>query len=165
MSTKQPTKAQLKERIGELEKDLAKKEDQLLRAYADFQNYQKRIEKEFKEETRKEKGRLLLKFIDIQEGLEKALAQFKSGANQEGILEGLELELKAFNKLLESEGIKPIETKGKQFDYRFHEAISQVESKDVKEGIVIEEIKKGYKLGEKVLRLALVAVTKEPKSG
>jgi molecular chaperone GrpE len=164
MSTKQPTKAQLKERISELEKEIAKKEDQLLKAYADFQNYQKRVKNEFKEEMGKEKGKLLLKFIDILEGLEKASAQLKAGANQKGIIEGLELELKAFKKLLKSEGIKPIEAKGKQFDYRLHEAIAQVESKEDKEGTVVEEIKKGYKLGDKVLRPALVAVTKEVKS-
>jgi molecular chaperone GrpE len=164
MTTKQPTKAQLNEKIERLEKELAQKKDQLLRSHADHQNYQKRVQKDFDGEIKKEKGRIMLKLIDIQEGLEKALDQFKAGANKESIIEGLKLELKVFNDLFESEDMKPIEAKGKKFDYSLHEAIAQVESKDVKEGTIVEEFRKGYKLGDKVLRPSLVAVTKDSKS-
>jgi len=143
----------LKEEIEKLKQELAEKNDKLLRSYADLQNYQKRIEKEItckEEEIRK---KYLLEIIDIFELIQKAYEH----SNPK---DGLQAIIQNIKHLLEIEEVKIIDCLGKSFDHYCHHAISTIEKNDCKDGLIVDEIKKGYKLGDKILRPSQVVVVK-----
>ena len=143
----------LKEEIEELKKELNEKNDKLLRSYADLQNYQKRIEKEItckEEEIRK---KYLLEIIDLYELLQKA---YKNSNPKDGI----QAILQNIQHLLEIEQISVIDCLDKPFDHYCHYAISTIEKNDCTDGQIIDEIKKGYKIGDKILRPSQVVVAK-----
>ncbi len=137
----------LKEKISKLEKEIEEKNNIIAKIIADFESYKLMAKKEIENE----KERILLKFIEIYENLEIACNEIKD--------DGLLMILDKFKKLLKEEGIEEIETIGKKFDYNLHYAI-KVENKGEK-GIIIEEIKKGYKMNGKVIRPAYVVVSGE----
>ena len=143
----------LKKEIENLKQDLVEKNDKLLRSYADLQNYQKRIEKEitWKEEDIRKK--YLLEILDIYELLQKAY-------EHNNTKDGLQAILQNIKHLLEIEQVSTIDCLGKPFDHYCHYAISTIEKNDCKEGLIVDEIKKGYKLGDKILRPSKVVVVK-----
>jgi molecular chaperone GrpE len=143
----------LKDEIEKLKQELSEKNDKLLRSYADLQNYQKRIEKEIvckEEETRK---KYLLEIIDLFELLQKAYENNNPKDGIQAILQNIQ-------HLLEIEQVAVIESLGKSFDHYYHNAISTIEKNDCKDGQIVDEIKKGYKLGSKILRPSQVIVVK-----
>ncbi len=143
----------LKKEIEKLKQELNEKNDKLLRSYADLQNYQKRIEKEMtckEEETRK---KYLLEIIDLYELLKKAY----ENANPK---DGIQAIIQNIQHLLEIEQITTIDCVGKSFDHFCHYAISTIEKNDCKDGQIVDEIKKGYMIGNKILRPSQVVVAK-----
>ena len=140
-----------KEKIKSLKKELDEKKDQLLRTIADFQNYKKRVKKEMNEAIKYSKEELISKFLDVQENLERV---------NELNSKGLQLIMNQLKRIFEEEGIKEIEAVGKKFDYELHHALSIVETNEHDDGIIIEEIKKGYLINDRVLRPSLVMVAK-----
>lgn len=152
-SKKRETVKELKARIKELEESLKEKEDALLRAYADYQNYQRRVQKEINEISIKSKMEIAKELVDVYELLQKAM-------EDEDPREGLKSIMKKIKKIFEKEDIKPIECIGKPFDYNLHHAISVVHRKG-KDNIVVDEVKKGYTMKGKLLRPSLVVVSKE----
>ncbi|MDH7507010.1 MAG: nucleotide exchange factor GrpE [Candidatus Thermoplasmatota archaeon] len=144
----------LKKEIEKLKQELNEKNDKLLRSYADFQNYQKRVEKEiaFKEEEIRKK--YLLEIIDLFELLQKA---YENNNPKEGI----KAILQNIKHLLDIEQVRVIDCLGKTFDHNCHYAVSVVEKNDCPDGLIVEEIKRGYKLGEKILRPSQVVVSKK----
>lgn len=151
---------ELEGQLQALQAEVADKNDKYLRALADYQNYQKRMEKEGATREENLKRKYLSEILDLQELLRKASEDADPKI-------GLKLILSNIEKLLEKEGVTYIESKGKPFDHTVHHAISTVEPKDCEEGTVVEEVKKGYRLGEKLLRPCQVIVAKkkvEPKS-
>ncbi|HDO19470.1 MAG TPA: nucleotide exchange factor GrpE [Thermoplasmatales archaeon] len=146
------TKAELENRIRELEKEIKEKSDALLRAYADFQNYQKRVEKEIADNIKEAKKRLIGEILDIYELLEKTL-------EDKSPKEGIKSIIKKIEKLLEKENIQPIESLGKPFDHRLHYAVSTV--KGSKDDIIVNEVKRGYLMDGELLRPSLVVVSKK----
>jgi molecular chaperone GrpE len=145
---------ELENELQKLKQEVAEKNDKYLRALADYQNYQKRVEKENNTREDELKKKYLLELLDFQELLKKA-------AEDSNPKEGLKLLIAAFDKFFEREGIAYIDSKGKPFDHIYHHAISVVEKNDCAEGIVLEEVKKGYTVGGKVLRPSQVIVTKK----
>lgn len=143
----------LKKEIEKLKQELNEKNDKLLRSYADLQNYQKRIEKEiaFKEEEIRKK--YLLEIIDLFELLQKA---YENNNPKDGI----QAILQNIKHLLEIEQVNIIECLGKTFDHNCHYAISTIEKDDCTDGQIIDEVKKGYKIGNKILRPSHVVVAK-----
>ena len=143
----------LKEEIEKVKQELNEKNDKLLRSYADLQNYQKRIEKEMvckEEEIRK---KYLLEIIDLYELLQKAY----ENNNPRDVIQAI---LQNIQHLLEIEQVTVIESLGKSFDHYCHNAISTIEKNDCKDGQIVDEIKKGYKIGNKILRPSQVVVAK-----
>lgn len=140
-----------KEKIKSLKKELDEKKDQLLRTIADFQNYKKRVKKEMNEAIKYSKEELISKFLDVQENLERV---------NELNSKGLQLIMNQLKRIFEEEGIKEIEAVGKKFDYELHHALSIVETNEHDDGIIIEEIKKGYLINDRILRPSLVMVAK-----
>ena len=142
------------EEIQRLTQELAEKNDKYLRAFADYQNYQKRMEKELLICEDEQKKKYLSEILDFEDLLKKAYEDADPKT-------GLKLLLSNLEKFLEKEGVTYIECKGKPFDHTVHHAISTVEPKDCEDGTVVEEIKKGYRLGGKLLRPCQVIVAKK----
>jgi molecular chaperone GrpE len=143
-----------KEEIKKLKQEIKDKDDKLLRSIAELQNYQKRMEKEliFKEDELKKK--YLLELLDLKELLDKAY-------KDKDPKEALKLLLKNINNFLEKEEIKSIDCMGKRFDHNLHHAITTIEKDDCEDDTIIEEVKKGYMINEKILRPSHVIVSKK----
>ncbi|MCD6236889.1 MAG: nucleotide exchange factor GrpE [Thermoplasmata archaeon] len=144
---------ELKSRIEELEEQLREKNDALLRSYADFQNYQKRMERELENKAEEVKKGVIEELINIYELLRKAY-------EDKNPKEGLKSILKKIEEFFEREEIKPIDCIGKSFDHNLHHAVSIIHDKN-KDNIVVDEVKRGYTIKGKLLRPSLVVVAKQ----
>lgn len=130
------------------------------RARAEFSNYRKRIERENQENYKRVAGDILSRFLGIIDDLELALRERPEEGEVGTWADGIVIIHQKLISLLEAEGVEPIEAQGQQFDPNFHEALSHEENSEHDEGQIIEVIRQGYKLGERVLRPALVRVAK-----
>lgn len=145
---------------AELETSKAKAEEnynKFLYAMADFENYKKRIERQFGEIALAGKKAVLAKFLPVIDNLERALNHEGEG---EGLRAGLQATLKGFEGVLASEGVKAIKVKGEPFDPKVAEAIGTQAAHGVANDVVLEEAQKGYLLGDELLRPAQVIVAK-----
>lgn len=134
----------------------------LQRLQADFENYRRRMNKEREELIKRANERLLLELLPVLDSLERALQVEqgeKEGANR-SILEGIKIVYRQFQEVLAKEGVKPIPAVGEPFNPEKHEAVMQVENSKAKEGTIVEELRKGYYLHDKVLRPSMVKVAK-----
>jgi molecular chaperone GrpE len=143
-----------------LHAELKEANDKYLRLYAEFDNYRKRVNKDKEELIKYGNERLLHELLPFIDHLEMALKHASNEASS-GLVEGVEITLKGLRKTLEKFGLTEIEAEGKPFDPSIHHAISQVEREDGDENIVVEELRKGYRLKDKVLRASLVSVSKK----
>jgi len=141
---KKPARAEIDQRHKDLE-------DQLKRALADYQNLERRVEGERKLLTTLSSAILIEKFLPVLDNLESAQKHLND--------EGLEIVIKQFKDVLTSEGVEEIQADGQGFDPKVHEAIETSEGQE--DGRIVKVIRKGYKLNDKVLRPAQVAVEKE----
>ena len=104
---------------------------------------------------------LLLEFLPVLDNLERAMASARAeSANREAVADGIEMIVRLFRSTLDKAGVKPMEAAGQPFDPGLHQAIAQVESADGPENLVVEEIQKGYLLEGRVLRAAMVKVSR-----
>jgi len=158
----EPTPAQEKAAPEKGQQQLQELNDKYLRLYAEFDNYRKRIHKE-KEDIRKYGNEsILYELLPVVDSLELAL---KHGTcdPQGGLLQGVEITLKEFQRVLDKFGVKRIEATGRCFDPAVHHAMVQIEREDMDEQMVAEELRAGYLYGDKVLRPSLVSVSVKPK--
>ena len=132
------------------------------RTQAEFSNYKKRQEAERAQVTALANATLLRKLLPVLDDFERALATLPASLNPLTWCEGVFLIKHKLDAVLESEGAKPIETRGQTFDPRYHEAVTYEESQGHDDGQIIGEVQRGYMLGEWVLRPALVRVAKAP---
>lgn len=128
------------------------------RSQAEMINYRKRVEREQARIYEDSSARVIIRFLDILDDLDRALANRPEESEGAEWANGIELIYRKLHTILENEGVKPMETNGQIFDPNLHEAISQEESPDHESGQIIEVINKGYLIGERVLRPALVRV-------
>ncbi len=138
--------------------------DKLQRLKADFANYQKRQERERERWTEEAKRSMALRVLPAVDDLELALSSAQAAKGAEGLVRGVELIHGKLVAALRAEGIVPIEALGKPYDPAYHEGIAQVEKPDVADRTVVEVVRKGYLIGERVLRHARVVVAKAPKA-
>lgn len=143
----------LEDEIKKLKKEIDEKQDKILRTMADFQNYQRRMEKDKKIFENQVKEKYVSELIDLNEILKKAYEDKKPK-------ECIKLLLSNIYNFFERENIKPIKCKGEKFDHNLHHAITTVEKNDCEDGIIIEEVKQGYKINDKVIRPSQVIVVK-----
>lgn len=127
---------------------------------ADFDNYRKQMEKQTASKVESTRAEVLLKFLNIRDDYLRALEIAKQSKSDAVVIEGLEAILKNLDSILKSEGIIEIETVGTPFDPNIHDAISYSYHDDVPENTVTSEIRKGYMLNNKVLRPAIVEISK-----
>jgi molecular chaperone GrpE len=132
------------------------------RAQAEFSNYKRRQEAGRAQTAMLANASLLRKLLPVVDDFERAMATLPASLGQLTWCEGVLLIQHKLGAVLESEGVKPIETEGQAFDPRYHEAVTYEEVSDHEEGQIIGVVQRGYTLGERVLRPALVRVAKAP---
>ena len=145
----------LKSQLEETKAKLAESVDGWQRSQAEFQNYKKRVERDSEMMRANMKGDIVKKILPVLDDLERAI---QNRPADEPWADGIELVIRKFQTVLESEGVKKIEAEGVEFDPNFHEAISNEPSEEVESGYVIAVVQNGYMLGERVIRPALVRV-------
>lgn len=145
----------LKRQVEEAEAKLAESVDGWQRSQAEFQNYKKRVERDGEMMRANMKGDIVRKILPVLDDLERAM---QNRPADEPWTDGIELIVRKFQTVLDSEGVKKIEAEGVEFNPNFHEAISNEPSEEVESGHVIAVVQNGYMLGERVIRPALVRV-------
>lgn len=131
------------------------------RIAADFANYRRRTEQEREVATALANEILLLKVLQIADDFDRALAARPAGLTDPWI-DGIGAIDRKLRQLLESEGVTALETDGKPFDPREHEAVSHIATTDAPDETVVGELQRGYRIRDRILRPALVAVAKNP---
>jgi molecular chaperone GrpE len=131
----------------------------VLRKSAEFDNYRKRVDKERREQAEWAAADVLTDVISVLDDFDRALA-VEAPAEAHGYRAGVELIHRQLGELLRKRGVTAIETLGADFDPHQHQAVAYEESPGAREGEIIGELRKGYRLGERLLRPALVRVAK-----
>ena len=147
----------LRKRVDQLDARAAENLQGWQRAVADFQNYKKRLERDRESDKAAMKGDLVRRFLPVLDDLQRALRDRPAG---DAWADGIELIVRKFESVLQSEGITRIEAEGQPFDPNFHEAISYEPADGVASGNVIGVVQNGYMLGEYVIRPAQVRVAR-----
>ena len=150
----------LEAQLAQTKAELEKFRDLALRASADLDNYRKRMSKEREEAIKFANSSFLESLIPILDNFEFGLEASRSASSPVSILEGMKMVQKQIQDFLSSAGIEMIDATGQHFDPQLHEAISQEESKQVPDGIVIRQLRRGYKLRDRLIRPANVVVSK-----
>ena len=156
----------LSNRIAELEGSATTYKDQLLRKAAEFENYKKRIENESASLTRFSNEDLIQKLLPVMDDFERMikankLAMPKENSSEDVFIKGVELIYSKLKRIMEAQGVKDFEVVGKPFDPSLHDALMQMPKEGVPPHTVLEEVEKGYKLHDKVIRPARVIVSAE----
>lgn len=128
------------------------------RTQAAFANYRKRQEAEFMERIRLNNAVLIARILPVLDDLERAIQTLPPGLQSLTWVEGVFLIKRKLEIILEAEGLKPIETAGKSFDPLYHEAVTYEDVPGYEDGQIIGEVQRGYMLGDRVIRPALVRV-------
>ena len=149
------------ERLAALEAERNELKDRMLRIAAEFENFKKRARVTEAEAVAAARERVLKDVIEVADNLERA-AQVPT-ADAAAVHKGVELVLRVLQQKLERHDVRAFASQGETFDPRLHEAISRVES-DVPAGAVAVELAKGYRIGDKLLRAAMVSVSTGPKA-
>jgi molecular chaperone GrpE len=147
------------QKIIELENNVKQLQDLLLRKAAEFENYKRRTENEQINLLKFAAEPFIKSTLIVYDDLERSLNHVNDDNNLESLKKGLELVYEKFTKILESQGVKKIDAKGKQFDVDYHEALMQQPSQDLEPNTVIDVIEHGYLYKDKVIRHAKVIVS------
>ena len=136
----------------------------MLRTTADFDNFKKRAAREKQEAIKYANESLLEKLVPVLEHLDMALAAAQAAGPEAGqsLQAGVSMICQQFRHVLAEAGLEELDALGKLFDPHVHEAISQQETLDVPEGQVVQQLRKGYKFRDRLLRPASVVVAKQP---
>ncbi len=132
----------------------------LQRVAADFANYRKRNEADRAEFAKYAKADLIAKLLDVLDGYDRALATVPEDLRSQPWVEGMWLVERKLRQILEAEGLQPVDSLGQRFDPYVHEAVAHLDS-DQPEGTIVAEYQKAYRLHDRVIRPALVAVAKQ----
>lgn len=151
-----------------LREERDKLRDQLLRTAADFDNFRKRSRKDVEDAERRGKEDVIREVLPVLDNLERALGAAAAlpadagAAEVKGIVDGVKMVLKLFEDQTSRMGLSKVKTVGERFDPSVHDAIQQVETDEHAAGSVIQEVVAGYRLGEKLVRPAMVIVARKP---
>lgn len=151
-----------------LREERDKLRDQLLRTAADFDNFRKRTRKDLEDAERRGKEDVIREVLPVLDNLERALGASsalspEAGANEvQAIVEGVKMVLKLCEDQVGRMGLARVQAVGERFDPSLHDAIQQVETDEHTPGTVVQEIVAGYRLGDKLVRPAMVIVARKP---
>jgi molecular chaperone GrpE len=146
--------------LADLKKQAEDHYNKFLRTQADFDNFRRRSRQEKEEFAKYASLKLIEQLLPVIDNMERALAASKDNKDYDALVKGVDMTFRQLDQVLVQEGLKPIEAVGQPFNPEFHQAIAQVESDEHEEGVVVEELQKGYLLKDKVLRPAMVKVNK-----
>ena len=145
--------------LAKLQGDMERFKDLALRSEADLQNFRKRAAREKEDALKYANGAFLERLIPILDNFDMGMTAARNDKNS-AILTGLEMVAKQFQDFLTETGVQPIDAVGQKFDPNLHEAIAQEASSSVPEGHVVKQLRRGYKLKDRLLRPANVVVSK-----
>jgi molecular chaperone GrpE len=154
------TKGQLLNRVKEVQETADKNFDLYVRSQAEIDNLKKRFQKEKAELWKFSNESLIKKLLSVGDNLEKAISHSNNDNSLDVLREGVELTLKGLMDTLEREGLESVKALGEPFDPNFHEAVSELQDNSAKPGTVIQELQKGYILNRRLIRPAMVIVSK-----
>jgi len=149
--SKKEKKDPLKEKIQELQ-------DKYVRQVAEFDNFRKRTDKEKSQMFEQGQANVLEKILPVVDNFERGLASSPEDEQGKAFADGMNMIYKQLMKQLEDLGVTPIEALGQEFDPNLHNAVMQVASEEYESGMVAQELQKGYKFHDTVLRHSMVAV-------
>ncbi|XP_044500883.1 protein GrpE-like [Mangifera indica] len=156
-------KVNLESKVAQLSEELSVEKDRILRISADFDNFRKRTERERSSLVSNAQGEVVERLLLVLDNFERAKTQIKvETEGEEKINNSYQSIYKQLVEILGSFGVAPVETIGKPFDPLLHEAIMREDSSEFEEGIIIGEFRKGFKLGDRLLRPSMVKVSAGP---
>ena len=144
--------------VERLKEELRREHDLYLRALADYDNYRRRVERDRATAARSGKREIMLQLLEVLDDFDRALQHVDDAPSS--VSEGLQLLHRKLLGMLEAQGITPLQSLGETFNPELHDAIGSVESEEVEPGTVAEEMQRGYRWGDDVLRPARVRVAK-----
>lgn len=145
--------------VSDLESQLEEMNNRLLRAQADLENFRRRTRKEKEEQAKYASLPVIKALLPALDNLDRALSASHASDSSEGLVQGVEMVNRQIMDILKQEGLKPIQAVGEPFDPQYHEAVMQVEHEKYEPGIVVEELQKGYRLKDRVIRPSMVKVS------
>ncbi|WP_433946824.1 nucleotide exchange factor GrpE [Paenibacillus sp. SN-8-1] len=145
--------------LEQLRNEVQEHQQRFLRSQADFDNFRRRTLKEKEELAKYASAKLITELLPVIDNLDRALAAVQENAEAESFAKGVDMIFRQLEGILSAEGLSPMNAVGQPFNPEYHQAIMQVESDEYEEGIVVEEVQKGYLLKDKVLRPAMVKVS------
>ena len=149
----------------QLRAEVAELKDRLLRGQAEWDNSRKRLLRDKDDAVRYANEALLEKLLPILDNFEMGLQAARTATDPKAIVEGFEMVHAQFQQLLREAGLEPVEAVGHPFDPHRHEALGHQDSAEHPEGHVLSQMRKGYKLKDRLLRPASVFVARKPGSG
>jgi molecular chaperone GrpE len=153
---KKPTTADPPAEIERLKEELRREHDMYLRALADFENYRRRVDRERSSTSYSGKREIILSLLGVLDGFDRALQHMSDAPRP--VTEGLQALHRQLQGVLEAQGVTPLQSLGEVFNPELHDAIGSVQSEEVEPGAVAEELQRGYRWGNDVLRPARVRV-------
>lgn len=142
-----------------LRRQVSDLEDKLLRTAAEFENYKKRLARQYDDMVRSSNDSLIMEFLEVVDNFERALNHDNNNTDLEAFRKGTELIFNQMVNLLTKYDVTPIEAVGQPFDPNVHDAMLQVDTDEFDEGIVAMEMARGYRQGSRVLRHSKVGVS------
>jgi molecular chaperone GrpE len=156
-----PEQTALEARVAELEAALAESKERHLRLAADFDNFKKRSRQEQLETIQHASAELIGRLLPVLDDLHNVLEHMPEGVDPSWA-KGLQLSVRKLEEALGTHGLQPIQAVGSRFDPMLHEAVGQEESADHPEDTVVSELRRGYRIRDRVVRPALVKVARPP---
>ncbi len=158
---------ELQQTLATVEREKQEHWERVLRATADMENLRKRTRRELDDARVEARGSVLREMLPVIDNLERAVQHAEQQGHAEdpeanALIEGVRLVLRQFEQALEKCNVFAVDAAGKPFDPNVHEAIGQQESAEHAPGVVVQQLQRGYKIGERLLRPALVIVAKAP---
>jgi len=159
-----PQEETLEAKLEAKEKEAQDNYDRFLRLSAEFENFKKRMEKEKTDAYKFGTENLIKELLPVLDNLERAIDHGEA-KDPQGLLEGVDMTLKGFLTTLEKIGVSPVDATGKEFDPNLHEAVMVQEDAHHPAGTVLTQLQKGYTLHNRLIRPAMVVVSKRPELG
>ncbi|ACX64021.1 nucleotide exchange factor GrpE [Paenibacillus sp. Y412MC10] len=145
--------------LEKLQAELQEQQQRTLRVQADFDNFRRRTQKEKEDLGKYASSKLITELLPVIDNFERALQASEENPEFESFSKGVNMIFRQLESVLATEGLSAMKSVGEPFNPEYHQAIMQVESDEYEEGIVVEEVQKGYMLKDKVLRPAMVKVS------
>lgn len=150
----------LEAKLESAESKAQERYDRLLRLSAEFDNYKKRTSREMRDMVKYANEKFVVELLSVVDNLERAIESASDDSSDTPLLQGIQLTLSEVMKILERQNVKPVESMGNPFDPNFHQAMMQEAVDDQPPNTVVREMQKGYTMHDRLIRPAMVVVSK-----